>query len=316
MLPNRYPDDGGDPEYNSADASLWFVVAVQDTLSAMEAAGRPAAPRDQDVLRSAIETILEGYAHGTRFGIRMDIDGLLAAGEPGVQLTWMDARIGDRVLTPRIGKPVEVQALWVNALAIGARTSPRWREPLARAMRTFPGRFWNEERGCLHDVVDVDHRPGTTDPSLRPNQVLALGGLPLALVEGTPARRALGLIEQRLLTPLGLRSLAPGEPGYMGRYAGGPEQRDAAYHQGTAWPWLLGPFVEAWVRSRGGTAKSRADARKRFLDPLLSRLREAGLESVPEIADGDPPHAPRGCPFQAWSVGEVIRMDRVILKEP
>jgi len=316
MLPNLFPDGNVTPEYNSVDASLWYVLAVGDTLSAMEAAGRKVASRDRAALLSAIEAILEGYAKGTRFGIRMDIDGLLAAGEPGVQLTWMDARIGDWVVTPRIGKPVEVQALWLNALAVGARSSPRWKEPLTRGLESFRARFWNRDLGYLNDVVDVDHRPGVVDASFRPNQVLALGGLPLALVDGEPARRALERVEERLWTPLGLRSLAPGEPGYAGRYAGGPRERDAVYHQGTVWPWLIGPFVEAWVRSRGGTEEAKKEARNRYLTPLLAHLREAGLGSVSEIADADPPHTPRGCPFQAWSVGEVIRVDRVILGDP
>jgi glycogen debranching enzyme len=161
--------------------------------------------------------------------------------------------------------------------------------------------------------VDVDHRPGTTDPTLRPNQIFAVGGLPFALLEGERARRVVDVVENDLLTPLGLRSLARSEIGYCPRYAGGVRERDGAYHQGTVWPWLIGAFVEAWVRVRGGTAEAKAEARRRFLEPLLRHLDEAGLGHVSEIADGDAPHRPAGCPFQAWSVGEALRLERVVL---
>jgi glycogen debranching enzyme len=167
----------------------------------------------------------------------------------------------------------------------------------------------------LYDVVDVDHQPGTADASLRPNQIFAAGGLPIALVEGETARRVVEAVETRLWTPLGLRSLAPGSPGYAPRYEGDVRQRDSAYHQGTVWSWLLGPFVEAWVRVRGDTLEARREARARFLVPLLEHLDEAGLGHLPEIADGDPPHTPRGCLFQAWSLGEALRLDRVVLAE-
>jgi glycogen debranching enzyme len=165
-------------------------------------------------------------------------------------------------------------------------------------------------------VVDVDHRSGRVDASFRPNQILAVGGLPVALVEGERARRIVEAVERRLWTPLGLRSLAPEEPGYAARYAGGVRERDGAYHQGTVWPWLLGPFVEAWVRVRGNTAEARREARERFVVPLLAHLDEAGLGHVSEIADAEPPHAPRGCPFQAWSLGELLRLTERVLADP
>lgn len=307
MLPNRFPDRGAAPEFNAVDASLWFVIAAGEYLQTGHAGAADAAR-----LRAAIEAILDGYAAGTRFGIRADADGLLAAGEPGVQLTWMDARVGDRVVTPRSGKPVEVQALWLNALAIAGRWAPRFAAPLARGRAAFAARFWNGARDCLFDVVDVDHRPGTADPSLRPNQILAIGGLPLALLDGERARRVVDTVERQLLTPLGLRSLAPAEAGYAGRYEGDGPRRDGRYHQGTVWPWLIGPFVDAWLRVRGDGAGARAEARRRFLAPLLAHLDDAGLGHVSEIADGDPPHTPRGCPFQAWSVGELLRLDRAL----
>jgi predicted glycogen debranching enzyme len=313
MLPNRFPDQGDVPEFNAVDAALWFVIAADEYVAARADAGELVPTEEQQRLRTAIDAILTGYADGTRFGIRCDADGLLAAGAPGVQLTWMDAKVGDWVVTPRIGKPVEVQALWLNALHVGSRFSERWQGYFARGRASFLARFWNEEADGLFDVVDCDGRAGTVDRAFRPNQILAVGGLPLMLVEGVRARRIVDAVGARLWTPLGLRSLAPDEPGYFGHYAGGVRARDGAYHQGTAWPWLLGPFVEAWVRVRGGTPEAKRAARERFLAPLWRHLDEAGLGHVSEIADGDPPHTPRGCPFQAWSVGEALRLDRVVL---
>jgi len=313
MLPNRFPDHGEAPEFNSVDASLWYVVAVHDFFAAAAAQGLKLPAEDERALHGAVDAILTGYAAGTRFGIRCDADGLLAAGQAGVQLTWMDAKVGEWVVTPRIGKPVEVQALWLNALAYGSERSERWADALSRGRAAFAQRFWNPARRCLFDVVDCDHRPGTTDGALRPNQILAVGGLPVAVLEDERARQVVDVVEQYLWTPLGLRSLGPGEPGYTPRYQGDVRSRDGSYHQGTVWPWLLGPFVEAWVRVRGSTADAKREARERFLTPLLAHLDKAGLGHVSEIADGDPPHTPRGCPFQAWSVGEALRLDQVVL---
>ena len=315
MLPNRFPDRGDTPEYNAVDASLWFVVAVHEFLRAAATRRGKAKFAGARRLGDAVQAILDGYERGTRYGIRLDEDGLLAAGEPGVQLTWMDAKVGDWVVTPRIGKPVEVQALWLNALAAAPLLSKRLKSLLDRGRRAFEERFWNAAGGYLYDVVDVDHKPGTVDATFRPNQVLAVGGLPLAVLEGDRARRVVDAVEDRLLTPLGLRTLAPGEPRYLPRYEGGPRERDAAYHQGTVWPWLLGPFVEAWVRVRGGSPGVLREARARFLDPLLRHLDDAGIGHISEIADGDPPHTPRGCPFQAWSVGEALRLAADVLAE-
>jgi predicted glycogen debranching enzyme len=299
MLPNRFPDHGEHPEFNSVDASLWYVVAVHEFLSA-------AQPQDgvRERLAKAVVSILEGYTTGTRFGIRMDDDGLLSCGVPGMQLTWMDARVGDHVVTPRIGKPVEVQALWINALrsAGGSRTA------LAdRAQSTFRDRFWNAEAQCLYDVVDVDRQHGQVDASIRPNQIFAVGGLPFSLVNGEIARRVVATVERELVTPMGLRTLAPEDPAYRARYQGGVSERDAAYHQGSVWPWLNGAFVDAWLNVHGDSVERRAEARRRFLAPLLRHLDVAGLRHVSEIANGEPPHLPGGCPFQAWSLGELIR---------
>ena len=316
MLPNRFPDRPEEPaEFNAVDASLWYAVAVHEYL---QAAG-PKAPTEcrfcggrSGCLETAVLGILDGFSKGTRHGIRMDADALLAAGEPGVQLTWMDAKVGDWVVTPRIGKPVEVQALWINALRIGAALDQKWQQLADRAQAAFAGRFWSEEGGYLFDVVDVDHRPGTVDATFRPNQVFAVGGLPFALVHGEGARRIVDAVEARLWTPLGLRTLAQDDPAYCAVYQGGPRERDGAYHQGTAWPWLLGAFALAWVAVRGGTAEAKSEARERFLEPLLRHMDEAGLGHVSEIADAALPHTPRGCPFQAWSVGEALRLSRIL----
>ena len=315
MLPNRFPDRREEPEYNSVDASLWYVIAVHDFLEATASSRKRLPRRDSERLRVAVEAILEGYSRGTRYGIRLDHDGLLAAGTPGVQLTWMDAKVGDRVVTPRIGKPVEVQALWLNALKAGSRFSKRWEEPFQIGLQAFQSRFWNEPGGFLFDIVDVDHTAGAVDAAFRPNQIFAIGGLPFPVLEGERARRVVEAVEARLLIRIGLRSLAPGEPGYVGHYGGGPLQRDSAYHQGMAWPWLIGPFVEAWVRVHGSTAEVRRDARERFVAPLYRHLDEAGLGHVSEIADAEPPFTPRGCPFQAWSLGEILRLEHSVLAE-
>jgi predicted glycogen debranching enzyme len=305
MLPNRFPDGGEAPEYNSVDAALWFVVAVDEWL---RATGALAAVPDRAVLERAVDEIVAGYAAGTRYGIAMSEDGLLLAGVPGVQLTWMDAKVDGRVITPRVGKPVEVQALWIRALDVAGRRDPRWAEVAARARTSFQRRFWNETHGWLNDVVDVDHVPGTFDASLRPNQLFAIGGLGEPLVSATQARRALDAVERELWTPLGPRTLARNHPAYGARCTGSVADRDAAYHQGTVWPWLTGAFVEAWLRAHGNSAEARQTAYGRFVTELLLHLGDAGLDHVSEIADAEPPHEPRGCPFQAWSVGELVRV--------
>ena len=312
MLPNRFPDQGDAPEFNSVDASLWYVIAVGDYLRAVERQPKLTLDCHTEKLRAAVEAILTGYHDGTRFRIHADTDGLLAAGEPGYQLTWMDARVDGREITPRIGKPVEIQALWLNALAIGAQFSPRWQSVFETGRTSFEARFWNADDDYLYDVVDRDHQPGTTDRAFRPNQIFAVGGLPLQLLSAERARRVVDAVEARLLTPLGLRSLATNEPGYVGHYGGGVAQRDGSYHQGTAWPWLIGAFVDAWLRIRGNSAEAKAEARTRFLPPLFEHLEHAGLGHISEIADGDLPHAPAGCPFQAWSLGELLRLEKLL----
>jgi predicted glycogen debranching enzyme len=304
MLPNRFPDAGEAPEYNTVDATLWFFVAAHRYL---ETTGD--APFVLEELRPVFEDIVAWHDRGTRFGIRVDPDGLLYAGDPGVQLTWMDAKVGDWVVTPRRGKPVEIQALWYNALTILAdfrKRAGRTAEAAALGQRAkrvkerFVARFWNEASSCLYDVVDGEW----SDASIRPNQIFALS-LPYPLLPKDEARAVLKVVEAKLLTPFGLRSLAPDDPAYRGRYEGDPMQRDAAYHQGTVWSWLLGPYADALVRTNGAFGKPKA---RKAVEGIVAHLREAGLGTISEIFDGDAPHAPRGCPAQAWSVGEVLRV--------
>jgi predicted glycogen debranching enzyme len=305
MLPNRFPDAGERPEYNTADASLWFFVAVR---AYRLASGDDTFVRERLLL--ALEDILAWHDRGTRYHIHCDEDGLLFAGEPGVQLTWMDAKVGDWVVTPRIGKPVEINALWCNALAILAELRARYQQPGAAelaaraqaAQEKFAATFWNEHAGYLYDVINGDDK----DASLRPNQLLALS-LPHLLLPPEQGLRVLKAVEQKLLTPVGLRSLAPGEPNYHPRYEGGVHARDGAYHQGTVWGWLLGPYLTALVRLRGDAGRAHARA---MVDNLASRLGEAGLGTLSEIYDADPPFTPRGCIAQAWSVAEILRVCR------
>lgn len=307
MVPNRFPDRGDAPEYNSVDASLWYVMAVKDHLLGAEP-GREVRQR----LWRAVEQILDGYQRGTRYGIAADEDGLLRAGEPGIQLTWMDAKVGDWVVTPRIGKPVEIQALWLSALEFSARQRPDLVPILERGRLNFAEKFYDGDKGILRDVVDVDHVSGRVDARLRPNQIFALGALGAPLIALDKALAVMERVEVALWTDQGLRSLAPHEEGYVPRYEGGVRERDGAYHQGTVWPWLVGPFVDAWVTVRGGSVEVQHQARARFLDPVLAHLDKAGIGHVSEIADAEAPYHPRGAPFQAWSVTELLRLDRTL----
>jgi len=303
MVPNYFPDAGQNPEYNTIDATLWLFHAVHRYL---------ARTRDRDFARAVYEPLVETmrwHVRGTRYGIRVDDDGLLTWDAPGVQLTWMDARVGDWVVTPRRGKPVEVNALWFNALgALGALAKELGDQAVAREVGALAARcrdgfaaFWNAEHDCLYDVLT----PDGPDASLRPNQVFA-ASLPFPLLTGERARAMLTQVERELLTPVGLRSLAPSDPAYRSRYGGPMAQRDGAYHQGTVWAWLIGPYVDAMVACAPRKAAARERARE-ILAPLLAQVAQAGLGSIGEIFDGDPPHTPNGCPWQAWSVAEVLR---------
>jgi glycogen debranching enzyme len=254
---------------------------------------------------------VDWHIRGTRHGIRLDpTDGLLQAGEPGVQLTWMDARIGDWVVTPRHGKPIEVNALWLNALCVMARFADhlskdgRMYRYLAERARAGMQKFWSADHGYLHDVIGPD---GHGDPSLRPNQLFAFS-LPHRAFRHEVGEAVLKVARDRLLTPYGPRSLAPGGAGYDGHYAGDSYHRDSVYHQGAVWPWLLGAYADALLNVRGNTPETRAELRER-IQPLLRHLTQDGcFGSISEIFDGDPPHAPNGAVAQAWSVAELLRI--------
>lgn len=306
MVPNRFPDLGQAPEYNAIDASLWFIDAIDRYLAYSNDWTRVRA-----IAWPAIKQILDGYRRGTRYNIKMDDDGLMTGGTPGVQLTWMDAKVGDWIVTPRHGKPVEIQALWIRALDVGTRLASTFgereyaancRQDQGRAVASFQRRFWYEDGHYLYDTIDG---PDGDDVSFRPNQVYALS-LCDDLLTREQARQVLQAIKEQLLTPVGLRTLSPWDSRYRPRYEGSPEARDSAYHQGTAWPFLLGPFVTAWVKTFGRTPQQRREARS-FLKGLEAHLRETCLGHVSEIFDGDPPYTPRGCPAQAWSVAEPLR---------
>ena len=306
MVPNRFPDAGEQPEYNTIDASLWFIHAIDRYLAASLDEARV-----RETAWPAVKQILDGYHRGTRYGIRMDEDGLITGGVPGAQLTWMDAKVGDWVVTPRHGKPVEIQALWVRALEVGETLARRFgeadyanqcRNDRSSAIASFRNRFWFEQGGYLYDVIDG---PEGNDASFRPNQLYAIS-LVDELVPRDRAQQILRLVEEQLLTPVGLRTLSPHDPRYRARYEGGVVERDGAYHQGTVWPFLLGPFVTAWMKAFGRRAAARNKARS-FLAGLEAHLDEACLGQVSEVFDAEAPHQPRGCFAQAWSVAEPLR---------
>jgi predicted glycogen debranching enzyme len=303
LIPNRFPDHGGevpDDHYNAADASLWFVEAVA-ALAERGGDVRPFWP--------AVREIIHAYQRGTRFGIRLDPDGLIRQGEAGIQLTWMDAKVDGRVITPRIGKAVEINALWFNALCraadlarvLGADPAPY--QALAERARLGFRAFWYAERGYLYDVIDD---AGLPDPALRPNQLLAIS-LPYSPLDLEQARSIVDIVERELLVPLAVRTLPTSDPGYIGNHRGAPHERDAAYHCGTAWPWLLGPFAFAYLRVHGVSAETRARIRA-LLAPAEARMTEYGLGHIPEVVDGDSPHEPSGCFAQAWSCAELLRI--------
>ncbi|NJR62367.1 MAG: glycogen debranching protein [Cyanobacteria bacterium CRU_2_1] len=300
MLPNRFPDAGEIPEYNTVDATLWYFEAVRLYHHATE---------DEALLHElfpVLAEIIDWHCRGTRYNIHLDAtDGLLYAGTAGVQLTWMDAKIGDWVVTPRTGKPIEVNALWYNALRTIAKFARQIGKPHqeydALADRTLSkfDRFWNSEVGYCYDVLDT---PDGNDASLRPNQIFAVS-LPESPLTPTQQRRIVDVCGQALFTSHGLRSLAPNHPQYQGHYGGNAYQRDSVYHQGTVWGWLLGAFALAHLRVYGNPAQAR-----QFLEPMANHLTAHGLGSLSEIFDGNAPFKPRGCIAQAWTVAEVLRV--------
>lgn len=304
LIPNLFPEGGAGGLYHTADASLWFFHALDRYI---EITG------DRDILITMLPKLLDIFEHhlrGTKFNIGVDPkDGLLRQGAPGYQLTWMDAKVGDWVVTPRRGKAVEINALWYNALRLlqcwveqerGSQPAARIRDAADRVLQAFNSRFWYSDDGYLYDVVDGEN--GKDDPACRPNQILAFS-LKYPVLDESRWPSVLEVVRERLLTPVGLRSLAPEHPDYKKKYFGGLRTRDAAYHQGTVWAWLIGPFIDAWLRVH---PHERADARK-FLDGLLEELGNGGVGSINEVFDAEPPFAPRGCIAQAWSIAEVLR---------
>lgn len=300
MLPNRFPDAGETPEYNTVDATLWYFEAIRQYYQ---------ATGDTDLLRElypVLVDIVDWHRRGTRYNIHVDqADGLLFAGEEGMQLTWMDAKVQDWVVTPRTGKPVEINALWYNALrvmedfATHLEADPGPYAEMAEQARTGFGRFWNGEMGYCYDVLDAPD--GSPDLSLRPNQLIAIS-LPYSPLTTEQQRSALDACARHLLTAHGLRSLSPDDKAFVGQYGGDVRKRDGAYHQGTVWSWLIGPFVSAHLRVYGDMAQARS-----YLAPMLQQLTDHGVGTISEIYDGDAPFTPRGCIAQAWGVAEVLR---------
>ena len=300
MLPNNLPEDGGAPRYNTVDATLWYFEALRQYYE---------ATKDLDVISelfALLAAIIDAHVLGTRYNIKVDpADALLVAGNAEEQLTWMDAKVGDRVVTPRTGKPVEVNALWINALNTMlefARLLGRPGEGYARlgekAERHFQ-KFWNPRRDCCFDVIDIPG--GGQDATLRPNQIFAVS-LHVSPLSVKQQQSIVDAVAQELLTSHGLRSFGPFEPGYQGHFGGGPRERDSAYHQGTVWAWLLGAFSLAHYR-----VYQNREAAQGFLEPLGRAINSGGLGSIGEVFDGDPPFLPGGCIAQAWSVAETLR---------
>jgi predicted glycogen debranching enzyme len=303
MIPNRFPDYGEAPEYNTVDATLWFFQAIYKFY-------RHTSDKEfVSTLIPVLKDIMAWHYKGTRYRIHVDSDELLYSGQAGMQLTWMDVKAGDWVVTPRTGKAVEVNALWFNALSVMAallsetgdlKQADDFRKRAFRASVSFNRVFWNKSLGFLYDYVDGEYK----NDDLRPNQIYALS-LPFKLLPKDKAEKVLTIITQKLLTPRGLRSLSPDHKDYKPVYEGDPWHRDVAYHQGTAWSFLLGPYLDAWMTLKG--ERGRAEA-SQLVSVFLEHLNEAGVGTVSEIFDAAPPHRPRGCFAQAWSVGEVLRV--------
>lgn len=304
LIPNFIPDKSGEPSYNTVDATLWYINAV---LQYLKYTGNFQLVHEN--LWENLKTIIASHEKGTLFGIRLDSDGLLSHGP---RLTWMDAEVNGEVITPRAGKAVEIQALWYNALKTmqflarkfdDENLSLQYGKLAGRAHATFSEKFWDKEMNCLYDVLNE----AGVDSSLRPNQIIA-AALDFPIIDRDKAEKIVDTVQQRLLTPCGFRTLAQNDPKYRGRYVGDHLNRDRAYHNGTVWPWLTGPFTTAFIKIKGTSDQNREYAAKTFIMPLLKeQLFKAGLGTVSEIFDGDPPHTPRGCISQAWSVAEPLR---------
>ena len=305
MIPNRFPDYGEHPEYNTVDASLWYIHAVYQYLRFAKD-----LKTIQKDLYGVLKEIVEYYEKGTRYNIHMEADGLIYAGVERVQLTWMDAKVSDWVVTPRKGKAVEINALWYNALKIMSflaremnlhEENTRYGNLAGKVCKSFHDVFWYDEGQYLYDSIDGEIR----NRSIRPNQIFAVS-LPYPLLSKTQQRKVVEVVKEHLLTPLGLRSLSLKDNDYISRYCGNPYERDRAYHQGTVWAWLIGPYISAFAKAYAGE-KDTIQYIKRLFLPFHEHVFDAGLGTISEIFDGDYPHIPRGCISQAWSVGEILR---------
>lgn len=308
MLPNRFKDDNEPPEYNNVDGTLWYFNAIYEYLQ---------STNDVNFIIKEIlpvlKDIIDWHFKGTRYNIQVDNDGLLYAGESGQQLTWMDARIGDWVVTPRMGKPVEIEALWFNALKIfesllllnkESSDAENILEKAEQARKSFNEKYWYAEGGYLYDNID---ELGIPDLSLRPNQLFAIS-LPFPILEGDNAKSVVNIARSKLLTSVGLRSLSPDDPRYKGTYGGNTFMRDSVYHQGTVWSWLLGPYLEAGIKSFGDEFRAEA---LHIVGGFVHQFNEGCIGTVSEIFDGDAPHHPRGCVAQAWGVAEILRVIKI-----
>jgi len=304
MIPNHFPDNNETPEYNTVDASLWFFVAAKKYYDYTKN-----IKFIRKVIYPALEEIIDCYYKGTRYNIHVDKDGLLSAGEAGTQITWMDAKVGDWVVTPRNGKAVELNALWYNALLIYAellmllnseKVSEHFKLEARKVKRAFARTFWNKKKDYLYDVINGDKK----DDSIRPNQIFAIS-LPYQLISNEKAMKVLEIVNEHLLTPVGLRSLSPSDPNYKSIYGGGQYERDGAYHQGTVWSWLLGPYIDALLKTNGESGKAEA---KEIIERFKPHLSQAGIGTISEIFDGNEPHHPRGCIAQAWGIAEILRV--------
>jgi len=294
MIPNRFGDYTNEPEYNTVDASLWFIHAVFEYLRLSKDNAS-----FEEILLPACKKIIEGYQTGTRYNIKMDpADGLISQGDIHTQLTWMDAKCGDICFTPRQGKPVEINALWYHALVLMGM-----KELAEKVATSFQKAFWISPFRGLADVLDGTRR----DTAIRPNQIFAVS-LPNSPLTGDQQAAVVEVVRRELLTPVGLRTLARSDPGYRGIYTGDQFHRDGAYHNGTVWPWLIGAFLEAYLKVNNRSTPAIAQA-KEWLSPLMNHMNDEGaIGQIAEIFDGDPPHRPVGCPAQAWSIAEVLRV--------
>ncbi len=321
MLPNRFPDAGDKPEYNTVDATLWFFEAIRQYVNYRKDDSWRSEVTEllRESLYAPLQEIIRNHVSGTRYGIHTDENGFLWAGDSSTQLTWMDAKVGDTAITPRHGRPVEIQALWYNALCTLAEfatlldDSPAFESYTSMAVKlksNFLDVFWNPTQACLFDVVGE----GGADDSLRPNQIFATS-LRYPLVSGDQARQIIAAVESELLTPYGLRTLSSVDRHYKGEYQGGVWSRDSAYHQGTVWPWLAGAFFSAKL-AVSESPEAVLEEIDLWLQTFAGHLHDAGVGQISEIFDGDYPHCPRGCIAQAWSVAEILNLAKLSATHP